>query len=184
MIENYVRIKWVRLIAKILYPSHNYINHILPTVQIANDLSDSLKANKSIVITSAYLHDIGRTFLGYRGHAYKGYIISKIILPFFGYSKSEIHKISYCIRVHDSQDSNDFNSLESKIVANSDAIAQFENWFYLFSIYFSKHGHDILKTKRWLLGKLSRSWETKITLDIAKDRVCKKYIDIKGILSD
>ena len=175
-------IKRVALFSKLLYPKHNFLNHILPAVKIGKELAKELRADSLIVESASYLHDIGRIIYRYKNHEKRGSLISKVMLPLFGFSQNQVDEICYCILVHDATVSSEFKTLEAEIVANADALSQFENFLYMFSIYYSTHGKDIEKTKDWLKNKYERTWQTKLTLNIAKERVNDEYETIKKYL--
>ena len=172
----------VRSFAQIVYPRHNFVNHILPAVRIGAELADELSAEKIIVESSIYLHDIGRIIFFYRFHERVGYYVSKTILPLLGFTKEQTNAISYCVLVHSGTGAANFETIEAEIVANADAVSQFENFPYMFSIYYCTHGKDIEKTKDWLKRKYERAWQTKLTLEVARNRVIDDYEAIEKIL--
>lgn len=172
----------VRALAQIIYPKHNFANHILPVVRIAIELADQLSADKTIVEAAAYLHDTGRLLFLYKFHERVGYQVSKTILPLLGFSKEQTNAISYCVLVHSGTSTTHFKTIEAEIVANADAISQFENFLYVFSIYYCTHGKNIDKTKTWLMGKYENAWHSKLTLEIARDRVNEIYPRIESLI--
>jgi len=168
--------------AKIVYPKHNLENHILPAVRIGADFARQLSADRLIVETALYLHDTGRILFFYKYHEQVGYYLTKALLPLLGYTKEQVHAIACCVKVHSGKGIHPFDTIEAEIVANADAVAQFENFLYMFSIHFATHGRDLEKTKGWLSRKYERSWQTKLTLAVSRDRVMQVYPGIKQAL--
>jgi HD superfamily phosphodiesterase len=168
----------VKRFAKHVYPAHMFRNHILPAVDIAGEFADTLDANKRNTQIAAYLHDIGR--VPHPFHAAVGNYVSRVVLRWCGCPKKDIDEICYCIRVHEGKKG--FNTIEAEIVANADAVSQFENFLYMFSLYYSTHGKDIDKTKRWLKDKYQRDYTDKLTLNIAKERADAAYKGFRDLL--
>ena len=146
------------------------------------EFAEQLSADKVIVETAAYLHDIGRVVFFYRFHEEIGYYVSKIILPLFGFTKEQTNEISYCVLVHSATGTPHFKTIEAEILANADAISQIENFLYMFSIYYCTHGKNIEKTKAWLREKYERAWHQKLTLKIARSRVDHVYAITKKLI--
>lgn len=65
---------------------------------------------------------------------------------------------------------------------NADAVAQFDQYLYLFAIYYS-HRKNLEKTKRWILKKLERNWNTKLTLPGLRKEIRPIYEKIRKELT-
>lgn len=175
------RLRLVKWIAKLIYPNHNFKDHILVTVAIARMLALKLGADLVTVEVASYLHDIGRVLLGYKDHGRKGSFISKLILLLLRFDQKKKRSISYCVLVHDGNNG-EINNLEAEIVANADALSQIDNFLYLFSIYYSSHGKDTLRVKKWIREKYYKEMKRKITLPIARSIAKKKLRIIDEVL--
>lgn len=175
------RLRLVKWLAKLIYPNHNFKEHILVTVAIARMLALKFGADLATVEVASYLHDIGRVLLGYRDHGRKGSLITKIILLLLGFDQKGQKSISYCVLVHDGNNG-EINNLEAEIVANADALSQIDNFLYLFSIYYSSHGKDTLRVKKWIGEKYYKEMKKKITLPIARSIAKKKLRIIDEVL--
>jgi len=175
------KIRQVKKIAKLIYPKHNFREHILVTVKIARMLASRLNADLTTVTIASYLHDIGRVLFGYKFHGLTGSIIARIILLLLGFDRRKRNLISYCILAHD-QNTGKKDTLEAEIVANADALSQIDNFLYLFSIYYSSHGRDTQQTKEWIKEKYNRGLKTKITIPIVREMAYKKLQVINQVL--
>lgn len=179
----------IKKLCKSSYPQHNWGGHLIPVVEAALKLQEEHGGDREIIEAGAYLHDIGRVKFNYLsligiGHDLSGYYYSRYKLWLYGAPKEKIERISRCVLTHQGNGISKYspNTLEEEIVMNADAVAQFEQYFYLFAIHYS-HRKSLEGTKKWVLQKLKRDWDTKLTLPNLKGRLQPVYDKIKQELS-
>jgi len=179
-------------LCKANYPVHNWEGHLMPVVDISLRLCEEHKADRGIIEPAAYLHDIGRVkvfdylkIIGI-GHEVSGYHYSLFKLWQYGCMDETRERIARCVLEHCGTGLSKYSptSLEAEIVMNADAIASFDQYLYLVAIFYASHGRDLKKTKEWVLGKLKRDWETKLTLSGVKEEIEPGYKRIKNELTN
>ncbi|MFX1257307.1 MAG: HD domain-containing protein [Promethearchaeota archaeon] len=175
--------KVIKLCKKV-YPAHNYKCHLKPVVTIALQLCKEFGAQRNIVEPAAYLHDIGRVRIPFaqKQHNLTGYFYSKFKLWIYRFPKEERKRICYAILAHRSNSKYKPKSLEDEIIINADAISHFEQYLYLLNIRYCSQGKNLNQTKKWLLNKLKRDYENKLTLPGIKERVKPFYERAKKVL--
>jgi len=164
------------------YPEHNWTGHLIPVVDASLELSDKHSADKSITEPGAYLHDIGRVkFKGFR-HELTGYYYSRFKLWQYGCDKVENDAISHCVLTHSGYGLSRYppETLEAHVVMNADAVSHFREYTYLFAIHMKCHPDMTSDQVRdWVLRKLKRSWDYKLTLPGVKEEIESLYDKIK-----
>jgi hypothetical protein len=151
------------------YDRHNLEGHLFPVVRITEELSATYDASRDVTIPAAYLHDIGRVRFDYLKrvgitHDLAGYHYSKYMLRRIGVGKACADKISRCILSHSGNRRYPPGSIEEHVIMNADAIAHFTQYQYLLCIRYASHGLDLKDSRRWVLGKLMTSYDTKLSL--------------------
>jgi HD superfamily phosphodiesterase len=169
------------------------IDHILRVIFWAKFLSDKEKANSSITIPAAILHDIGMPEHGDELHASKGAEMCRPILKDCGYSDDEIEKIAETISMHSTDDPNPPKTLESRVLFDADKLdaggpVGLHRWFF----EYAKHGylhHDALHKilqhiEKWRTKYGDPPFFTETGKQIGKERL--EYIEnqCKEILRD
>ena len=165
----------IKLFARCVHPSHNYVNHVVPVVHAANTLARIYPCQRDVVEAGAYMHDVGRVLLGGRKHHITGQYITNLVL----YNVDKRTDVSQCVRYH--QDARHAPTKEAEIVANADALAVLLTPLYLWGIHFS-HKKDARHTTRWLMDKYDRDFREKLTLDHAKEIATQQYQHITHLL--
>ncbi len=98
------------------------------------------KADKEIVETAAWLHDVGQTWFGkppYKNwknneeHHLLGKKISEEFLVSIAFPKNKIAKVLHCIESHRTSKPPEPKTIEAKIVASADNLAHFTGFEYL-----------------------------------------------------
>lgn len=179
----------IKRLCKFSYPEHNWNGHLIPVVNSALRLQETLGGNRFIIEVGAYMHDIGRVLLDYLKlieitHEVSGYYYTRLKLWQYGFDKKLNNRISRCVLEHSASgiSGNKPTSLEAEIIMNADAISAFEEWRYQYSIFYSSHGRNPEKTKKWLLKKLDSSLE-KLTLPGIRETIDPLYERIKQELA-
>ncbi len=122
-------------------PSANYgyelfTNHLVPMVRYADALSDKFEVNKKVVLIASWLHDIGSIIYGRKDHHITGAKIAEDFLLKINYPSEKIDLIKRCILNHRGSIDNVRESLEEQIVAEADALSNFDNLEGLFKVAF------------------------------------------------
>ncbi len=171
--------KQIKQIAKANYSPADYNYHILPVVKNALLLAKKLHANKEIVETAAFLHDIGtgRARKGYKAqnlHHITGAAKTKKILNRLGYDKDFIEAVCHCIISHRGRAGPEPKTLEAKIIACADAMAHFDTFLDLFKFFLEYHDstEEVLPL---IEAKMLRDWNKKLILPAAKRLKKKKF---------
>ena len=152
----------------------DWLMHIKPVIDISHKLAEKLEANIEIVEVAALLHDIGRIRFGPENHEITGAQEAKIILENFKLDEIFISKVIECIETHSNKGDRIPNSLEAKILSNSDAVSHINAVPYFFYSAGLK-GEPLTETIIWVNKKIRHDWEKKLTLPEARDIVQDRY---------
>lgn len=154
-----------------------YSTHLLAVEKFAKELLKKLpKADKEIVLLGVWLHDIQR-IRGLKGeHAEIGAKEAEKVLQKFRYSKEMIERIKDVILAH-SCDKVMPKTLEAKILASADAMSHYVNDFYLTIAVTGER--DLKSFKKWVLEKLNRDYNKKISFNFAKQMIKKRHDVLK-----
>ncbi len=168
----------IKKIAKTTYAENDYRYHILPVVKNALLLSDKLHADRKVVETAAYLHDIGRAVerIEYKrdnDHHIIGAEKSTKILAGLGCDEEFIRKVYHCILSHRGRKGPDPETLEAEIVNCADAMAHIDTFLDLF--LFINESNPLKESVSIAKAKMIRAWNKKLTLDEAKEIVSEKF---------
>ncbi len=109
------------------YGYEPFIYHFKPTVEYADKLSDKLGGNKEVILISAWIHDIGSIIHGRKDHHITGAEIAEKKLLELGYPKEKIELVKKCILNHRGSNNFETESIEEQIVAEADAMSNFNN---------------------------------------------------------
>ena len=122
------------------YNSHKSDNlhdfdHIVRVVWWIDFLSKKEKADASITIPAAILHDIAIPIVGDENHAREGAKLCKPFLRKCGYNRDEIEKIAETVLMHSTDDVNPPKTLEAKVMFDADkldtvGLIGLHRWFF------------------------------------------------------
>jgi len=101
--------------------------HFVPMVRYALELCDELGGDKEIIAISGWLHDIGSIIEGREKHHISGPKIAETKLREFNYPEEKIARVKKCIMNHRGSLQSVRESLEEQIIAEADAISNFDN---------------------------------------------------------
>lgn len=101
-----------------LYGCHGW-EHTERVVELCRYFGEKLDVDISVLLTAALLHDIGR---GNTNHAEKSAEMAEPILRELGYKENEILKIKDVIITHSWTATKKANSMEAKILSDSDKL--------------------------------------------------------------
>lgn len=155
--------------------------HIMPVLDNAMKLADLLKADKEILETAVYLHDIARISGKEGDHHIKGAEMAREILAKMGYETPFIENVSYCILNHRSSFS-ECKTLESEILNSADAMAHIDSIPWLIWIAVDSGKMSFKEAFEWVDKKVEKGWNLKIQLPEARKLAKPKYEAAKIIL--
>jgi len=159
-----------------------YDAHLLAVEDFALKLLDKLpEADKNITMLGVWLHDIQRV-RGLEGdHVYAGAAEAEKLLQELGYNQEIIQKVKKIIQTHRCNSDELPDSVEGKILASADAMSHYTNDFYLHIACRGKRTPENFKA--WVLEKLDRDFNKKISFDFARDMVRERHQTIYNFVT-
>lgn len=164
------------------YGEEPFASHFTSVAQYCGQLADKLGADKEVVVISAWLHDIGSIIIGRKDHHVTGAEIAEEKLRELGYPPEKIGLIKKCILNHRGSQNNERETLEEKIVADADAMSNFDNIPGIFKAAFVYEGLDQQQGKESVKQKLSNKWN-KLHFEDSKNIIKPKYEAVMLLLS-
>ena len=104
-----------------------YENHLLKMVPLSLELAKELNVDLEVVEIASWFHDIGAIIYGRENHHVTGAEIAEKKLREWNYSKEKIEKVKHCILAHRSSQGIIPETIEAKIVLESDNLSNFDN---------------------------------------------------------
>ncbi len=141
------------------YGVEPFIFHFTPVAKYAEKLAEELGADKEIVLLSAWLHDIGSIVSGRGNHHLTSAKIAEKKLQELGYPAAKIELVKKCILNHRGSQHGKRESLEEKILADADALSNFETIAGIFKAAFVYEHLDQGAAKEAVLKKLENKWQ-------------------------
>ncbi len=169
-------------LARKAYTPEDWNYHIKRVLFYARRLRQHYRADWNIIELAVYLHDITRSKEDAENHHLTGARAAENILRRYRYPKEIIRDVKNCILSHRSQTGLKPTTIEQKILANADAMAHFDIVPLFF--HWRAHKNTLEETRTWLVAKLRRDWEKKLTLPLAKKLVAEKYRAAKLLLKE
>jgi uncharacterized protein len=150
-------------------------HHIVSVVDYSVQLADKVGADKEVVEIAALLHDYAsiKDCAMYKEHHIHGADEAEIILSEYDYPIDKIDCVKECIMSHRGSVLTDKSSPEATCIADADAIAHIVNVPSLLFLTYNQKGMSIDEGKKYVLGKLERSWN-KLS-ELAKELVQSEY---------
>jgi uncharacterized protein len=130
--------------------------HFTQVASYAGELAKNLGGDKEIILISAWLHDIGSIMSGREDHHITGAEIAEKKLRELNYPSEKIKLVKKCILNHRGSQQSKRDSIEEKIVAEADAMSNFDNIPGIFKaafIYEKKSQEEAKKSVRKKIGK-------------------------------
>jgi uncharacterized protein len=148
--------------------------HFVPMAKHAKTIAKKLGADVEVVEIAAWLHDIGSIIHGRVDHHITSAKIAEEILKKNNYPIGKIKLVKKCILNHRGSVNNKKNSIEEKIIADADAVSNFDMPPGLFqaAYYYEKldQGAGIKSVRE----KLQRKYK-KLCFKESKELVREKY---------
>ncbi|MFH1714016.1 MAG: HD domain-containing protein [Candidatus Nealsonbacteria bacterium] len=156
------------------YGYEPFFCHFLPVAEYADKLSDKLGGDKEVIILASWLHDIGSILNGRDDHHITGAEIAENKLKELGYPAEKIELVKKCIVNHRGSQNNNRETLEEQIVADADAISNFDNISGIFKASFVYEGNTQSEAKESVRKKLENKWN-KLHFGYSKKIIKPKY---------
>ncbi|MDD5732112.1 MAG: HD domain-containing protein [Patescibacteria group bacterium] len=156
------------------YGPEPFHNHLIPMVEYSKRLADELGGDKEIVLIAAWLHDLGSWIIGRKDHHITGAKIAEEKLRELNYPKEKIELIKKCIMNHRGSVPRKCKSIEEKIIAEADAISNFDDIVGIFQTALVYEKLDRNEAKKAVREKLKRKWN-QLRFNKSKEMVRLKY---------
>ena len=125
----------------------------------ALELANKLGGDKEVVFLSAWMHDIGKIMYGKEDHHITGSDIAEKKLREMNYPEEKIEMVKHCIFSHRGSKNIKKETIEAQILADSDAMAHFEEIEDLVKAEIILGGTSSESLAQQLVNeKLIRSW--------------------------
>lgn len=165
------------------YGYEPYTYHFKPMVKYALKLADELGGDKEIIEIAAWLHDIGSIVEGRKNHHISGVKISENKLLELNYPKEKIELVNKCILNHRSSKNLKRSSIEEQIIAEADAMSNFDNLAGIFKAAFIYEHLDQKEAQNSVRKKLENKWNN-LHFKQSKELLKNKYEAAMLILGD
>lgn len=165
------------------YCDSNWKRHLKSVVKYSVFLANKLDADLEVCEISALLHDITKIKGDKKTHHITGAKEAEKILFELSYDKSKIQKVHDCILTHSSDADYEPVTVEQKIVACADALAQLDNFFYLCHKAFYVKKLDISTAREYIVKKCAKSLKKAKLLTISEQMAKEKYEQILNYLN-
>jgi uncharacterized protein len=180
-IKKYVEEESKRPTAK--YGYEPFLYHFTSVVKYAQQLAEEFGGDKEIITLAAWLHDIGSVVNGREDHHITGAEIAEKKLRELNYPQEKIELVKKCILNHRGSQNNDRKTIEEKIVAEADAMSNFDNLAGIFKAAFVYEGKDQQEATVSVLKKLKNKWE-KLHFEKSKEIIKPKYEAVVTLLKN
>jgi len=151
-----------------------YEFHFVPMVKYAEKLSDELGGDKEIISIAGWLHDIGSIIYGRKDHHITGAALAENKLRELNYPKEKIEKVKNCILNHRGSLNKEQNTLEEKIIAEADALSNFDNISGIFMAAFVYEKLDQEEARESVKKKLENKYK-QLRFEQSKKIIKPKY---------
>jgi putative nucleotidyltransferase with HDIG domain len=161
-------------------------NHIFVVAKKAGELADRFGAKKELCEAAALLHDIADTVMRREDerHDVESESIARMLLEKTGFSAQEITIIvDDAIHFHSCKNGKLPQTLEGKIMATADALAQLQTNFFEFALETFQQYKSRDDIKKWALSKIERDFRVKIFFVEVQDQVIKDYEKAKSVFT-
>ena len=148
--------------------------HFVPMVNYAEKLADELGGDKEIILIAAWLHDIGSIVYGRENHHITGAKIAEEKLKELQYPAKKIELVKKCILNHRGSQKNYGESIEEQIIAEADALSQFDNIGGIFKAAFIYENENQNEAKDSVRKKLENKWR-QLHFENSKKIIRPKY---------
>ena len=156
------------------YGAEPFEFHFAPVAKYAEELADELGGDKEVIAVAAWMHDIGAIMVGRENHHVTGSDIAEKKLRELEYPEDKIALVKNCILHHRGSQNFEQETIEEQIVAEADAMSQFDNIAGIFKAAFVYENLDQGEAKISVCEKLQRKWN-KLHFEKSKEIIRPKY---------
>lgn len=156
------------------YGYEPFTYHFVQVVDYAERLADELGGDKEVISLAAWLHDIGSIVYGRENHHETGAKIAVEKLRELGYPVEKIELIKNCILHHRGSQQHERKSIEEQIVAEADAMSNFDNLSGIFKAAFVYENLDQGDAAISVREKLERKWN-KLHFENSRNMIRPKF---------
>ncbi len=132
--------------------------HFMSVAKYAGELADELGGDKEVILIAAWLHDIGSIIAGREDHQITGAKIAEKKLEELNYPAGKIELVKKCVLNHRGSQNNIRESLEEQIVAEADAMSNFDNIAGIFKAAFVYENKNQCEAKESVRKKLENKY--------------------------
>ena len=140
------------------YGFEPYEAHFIPVVKYAKELAVKKNVDVESIEIAAWLHDIGSIIYGRKNHHITGAEIAEKKLKELNYPQEKIELIKKCILNHRGSLASQRESVEEQIIAEADAMSNFDNLSGIFKAAFIFENHNQFSAKEAVRIKLNNKW--------------------------
>ena len=155
------------------YGYEPYSFHFVPMHNYAKMLAEKIGADIELVEVAAWLHDIGSIIRGRNDHHITGAAIAEEKLRALGYPEEKIILVKDCILSHRGSVIMEKQTKEAKIIADADAMSNFDNIGGIFRAAYSFENRNQGEGIKEVLRKLTNCFN-KLSTDEAKEIIRPK----------
>lgn len=164
-----------------------YPNHVVVVTENAQQIAMQKGANVEFAQVAALLHDCA-DFKMKRvdpKHEAESLNIARDLMTEFGYSKEEIALVvDDAIRYHSCHGDQRPKSIEGLVLATADSLAHLQTHFYVFATWsFGESGRSLKTLNDWVLTKIDRDLNNKISFDDIREAARPDYDMLKKLYS-
>jgi len=141
------------------YGYEPFVYHFDPAVKYAEKLCNKLGGDKEVILIATWMHDIGSIIHGRKNHHITGAKIAEKKLKEIGYPDEKIEIVKRCILNHRGSNNFDTESIEEQIVAEADAMSNFNNISGIFKAAFVYENLGQEEAKNAVKEKLDNKWK-------------------------
>jgi uncharacterized protein len=163
------------------YGIEPYEFHFAPTVKYAKQLARELGGDEEIVEIAGWIHDIGSIIIGRADHHITGAKIAEEKLREFGYPEEKILLVKNCVLHHRGSQKMELETLEEQILAEADAMSNFDNIGGIFKAAFVYENKTQGEAKEDALKKLENKWN-QLKFEKSKEIIRPKFEAIQLLL--
>jgi uncharacterized protein len=147
-------------------------------------LAEQFGADREIVETAAWLHDIAavRDAAALPRHAALGAEMAGGLLCGYGYTPAEVERVAACIASHSSPVATGGGTAEEVCVSNADAIAQIVRPAYWLFVVYGVRKLSYEEGRRWLLERVEGNWRALV--EPARELARDGYLRTKNLLEE
>lgn len=148
--------------------------HFAPTVKYAKQLAQELGGDLEVVTIAAWIHDIGSIMVGRKDHHITGAKIAEEKLREFGYPEERILLVKNCVLHHRGSQKIEAETLEEQIVAEADAMSNFDEIPGIFKAAFVYENLSQREARESVRKKLNNKWN-QLKFEKSKEIIKPKY---------